>query len=296
MMDIEKYLNNFSKYHGLIANVEIFDSLHVKDKQLRRIIKLYQEKYNADLDCVCLFNESDIEMISESVINHNLRKNIHNGVIPVNILSLNNDYLLRNDIFRISEIATTYLPGDADVRVRYRKHFSLIVKRLYHHFKEKNKNHADYILPLRSAQFVYNNSFSIETDINVVKIHTKRLYSGSNILAVGIDGFDVDLLTNENLVICEGGIVTGFTIISILEKLKSENKIPKKVSIFCVHAAFYGITNIINRALVLGISVEFWIAMTSFAIGKSFYAYYDYEPWRTGSLVTGDVGDFLEGP
>jgi len=122
------------------------------------------------------------------------------------------------------------------------------------------------------------------------------LYSGSNILAVGIDGFDVDLLTNENLVICEGGIVTGFTIISILEKLKSENKIPKKVSIFCVHAAFYGITNIINRALVLGISVEFWIAMTSFAIGKSFYAYYDYEPWRTGSLVTGDVGDFLEGP
>jgi len=99
MMDIEKYLNNFSKYHGLIANVEIFDSLHVKDKQLRRIIKLYQEKYNADLDCVCLFNESDIEMISESVINHNLRKNIHNGVIPVNILSLNNDYLLRNDIW-----------------------------------------------------------------------------------------------------------------------------------------------------------------------------------------------------
>ena len=98
----------------------------------------------------------------------------------------------------------------------------------------------------------------------------------------------------QKLVICEGGLVSGLTVVGLLEALSNLDSLPRQVTICVVHASMYGIMNVLRAASRLGIRVNVLAAMTSLAIGKSLYAFYDFPPWKTGALVTGDVGDYLE--
>lgn len=290
----------FEHYHPTISQVSILPSSLCADAGLRKNVEQYKVLYKTNLETICVFQKESVSVIQNSSIHCKAREllaELHNSNL-VTILSYKEIADKNMELHRkaIAEIATCYQPDNAEIRARYQYHFGHLVRILFNEFfsSRSSVEKTIYLGPLRAGDFVCKIGLA-DTPGEVIYIHTKRVYYDENSIAIAIGEIDKSaFLDKQRLVICEGGLVSGLSIIGFLETLSSLNSLPKQVTICVVHASMYGIMNVLKLAPRLGIEINIFAAMTSFAIGKTLYAFYDFSPWKTGVLVTGDVGDYLE--
>lgn len=299
----EDVLAKFELYHPTIQQVTVYEtsSSACRDKKLLETVREYEDTFGVNLPTVSVFPKQSVSAIQNSCINQNARDLVidqTNGLIRV--LSKESDFVQKIETHRkgIAEIATCYHPSIPFVRSLYQHHFGALVRILFREFFVHTDHDDDvaYVGPLRAGAFVSEVGFleANGTPPSASLIHTKRVYFDEDSVAVAIGEIDrAEFLGKRKLVICEGGLVSGLSIVGFLQTLFCIGCLPKEIVICVVHASTYGIMNVLRSASRLGVDVRILTTMTSYAIGRTLYAFYDYLPWKKGTLVTGDIGDYL---
>lgn len=292
-------LSKFEQGYLTLQVNDVISSSNCKDKDLLQAIKNYQNKYNVIFNWVCTFNEKSIKSIQGSHIIDEYRPTkevlLENSVYL--LFQSSQNQVIYNNVFRMAEIATCYQPSNEKIRDLYRRNFTPLVENVFKDFFSYTKvipEETLFVAPLRAGRFIANVGLGTEMGIPIYEIHTKRIYYNNNSVALGIEAHDLYKFSKYNhIIIGEGGIVSGVTIVSILNLLNKLNFLPKKFSICSIHASMYGIMNILKTAQKLGITLNIFTGITSYSISENLYSFYDTYPWKQGTLVTGDIGDYL---
>lgn len=280
----------------LVESVNIVKTVKC-EKKLKDTIRRYEEQYQAKFDDVIVFNDNVLDEIRGTVIAQRIRRKIIRGLKgQVNVLQDSRyDELVGLNLRSIAEIANSQSPDGLITKERYRHHFDYLRKYLLSKISDRINHNSICISPMRVGPFMLKEQDAARMNVRVVYPQIKRIYTEEKRpIAVAIEKMRIDQLVNcKQLVILDGGIVSGITIVGLLESLNKKGALPQNILIGAVHANMYGILNIMRLAERLSVKIDIYAIITSYAISETLYAYYDCEPWKSGTLVTGDIGDYL---
>lgn len=296
-MDI---LTRFQEKYLTLQVTKIIEPFQCKDRSLQAAIVRYQNYYRLSFEKIVMFSQPSLYAIRNSYITEEYR--------PTTVeLQSNSIYLLfektknhaiRQAIKRIAEISTCYQPQNVESKYEYRQKFALLVRHISQDLFDRfdiDPKKTLFIAPLRAGRFISKVVLENWSALTVHEVHTKRIYYKNSLAALGVGSCcNMEKIAGyEYLVIGDGGIVSGITIVGLLYLLKNAGLLPQSVFICSVHASLYGIMNILQVSRSLGVDIKLVAGITSYSISDTLYAFYDKYPWKRGTLVTGDIGDYL---
>jgi hypothetical protein len=286
------YLSDFLRFRVPIAPQPVLPiaarSMGLSTDVIRRAFLVQQPHYSA------VFPASAVDAIRCSVIPNELR--LRHGTLPeVHVLALESGFshALQSSCRRVSELATGHRPTSPAVRNEYRSAFAELSRPLVDEVVEGlHDSSVVAYFPLRSGGFLLDLLPPAYARDRIFPVESKRLVLPDGNVCIALGPASIPSGATE-IAVVDAGLVTGLTAITLAQLLcgMSLGEVTR-LSVFAVHASWFGIVNVLHAARQLGLDVHVGATFTSYSVNSDLRGAYTLAP-SGDILATGDVGDYL---